>query len=146
MEISVVLLVTRLTEADHCLKSLEAQTFEGEREAVIVPSPELSARIPETGLKIRTTPEADINPAVRRNIGWRSSSAPVIAFIDDDLICDKEWLKNACSYLDVHPEISVLGGPDKLMPGASFGEEVSDYLLRTPFIGSGVIAHEGSKK
>ena len=32
-------------------------------------------------------------PAAARNLGWRSSSAELIAFTDDDCLPDKDWLK-----------------------------------------------------
>ena len=33
-------------------------------------------------------------PAVARNIGWRTTSAPVLAFLDDDCVPHPEWLES----------------------------------------------------
>lgn len=39
-------------------------------------------------------------PAAARNIGWKNASGKIIAFIDDDCIADKHWLRNGVRQLN----------------------------------------------
>ena len=73
------------------------------------------------------------------------ASGEVLAFIDDDAVADRHWLANAVTYLDAHPEVLVLGGPDPAPDDSSIAELISDTLLATPWIGSGVAAHENRR-
>lgn len=68
-----------------------------------------------------------------------------LAFIDDDAMADPRWLANACAFLDEHPEVLALGGPDPAPPDSSVGELISETLLATRWIGSGVAAHENRR-
>jgi len=45
-----------------------------------------------------------------RNRGWLSASGQYIAFLDDDALACKNWLKNLCTALD-DPEVGAAGGP-----------------------------------
>jgi glycosyltransferase involved in cell wall biosynthesis len=36
---------------------------------------------------------ANGGPAVARNVGWRASTAPIVAFVDDDVVPDPKWLE-----------------------------------------------------
>jgi glycosyltransferase involved in cell wall biosynthesis len=45
-----------------------------------------------------------------RNAGVRNSSGDIIAFIDDDCIADKDWLKNLEIPFIKDPNIGVVGG------------------------------------
>lgn len=94
---------------------------------------------------VRNVVEANRNPATRRNRAVSESSGEILAFIDDDAIASPDWLANAVAYLDVHPDVLALGGPDPAPPDSSIAELVSDTLLATPYIGSGVAAHENRR-
>jgi glycosyltransferase involved in cell wall biosynthesis len=48
----------------------------------LVPCPARALRTPSNG-----------GPAVARNIGWRATNAPVVAFADDDVVPDSKWLQ-----------------------------------------------------
>ena len=50
-----------------------------------------------------------------------------------------------CAYLDEHPDVLALGGPDPAPPDSPVAELISDTLLATPWIGSGVAAHENRR-
>src|SRR5688572_13432496 len=92
--------------------------------------------------RVRNVLEPDRNPATRRNRAVSETSAEILAFIDDDAIADSQWLANAVRFLDEHPDVLAVGGPDPAPPGSPVAELISDTLLATRWIGSGVAAHE----
>jgi len=69
----------------------------------------------------------------------------VLAFIDDDAVADSYWLANACAYLDANPDVLAVGGPDPAPPDSPISELISDTLLATRYIGSGIAAHENRR-
>ncbi|MHB1535733.1 MAG: HAD-IIIA family hydrolase, partial [Acidimicrobiales bacterium] len=46
---------------------------------------------PHDGLSIRVLRSGGRGPAAARNIGWRESSSPWVAFLDDDVVPDPRW-------------------------------------------------------
>jgi len=70
------------------------------------------------------------------------AAGEILAFIDDDAEADPCWLATAVAYLDAHPDVLALGGPDPAPDDSTNAELISDTLLATRWIGSGVIAHE----
>jgi len=91
---------------------------------------------------VRNVVEPNRNPATRRNRAVSIATGEILAFIDDDAVADPRWLATACAYLDAHPDVLALGGPDPAPDDSTNAELVSDTLLATRWIGSGVIAHE----
>jgi GT2 family glycosyltransferase len=79
------------------------------------------------------------NPAARRNRAVRRSRGEILAFLDDDAEAEPGWLAAGVRALEA---ADVAGGPDLGPAGAPYRERISDLLLATPFIGSGVPAHE----
>ena len=94
---------------------------------------------------VRNVVEANRNPATRRNRAVSVARGEILAFIDDDATADPHWLATACAYLDAHPDVLAVGGPDPAPPGSPVNELISDTLLATPWIGSGVAAHENRR-
>jgi glycosyltransferase involved in cell wall biosynthesis len=92
--------------------------------------------------RLTNVTEGNRNPATRRNRAVSVARGEVLAFIDDDAVADPRWLATACRYLDEHPDVLALGGPDPPPPDSPVAELISDTLLATPWIGSGVAAHE----
>lgn len=45
------------------------------------------------------------------NAGIRITTAPIVAFADDDVRVSTEWLASACAAFRAHPEIGYAGGP-----------------------------------
>ncbi|MGK2857565.1 MAG: glycosyltransferase [Thermoanaerobaculia bacterium] len=85
------------------------------------------------------------NPAVRRNAAAAEARGEYLAFIDDDAFAREDWLARAAAFLDDNPGVLAVGGPDPAPADSSFAELVSDTLLRTRWIGSGVAAHESRR-
>ncbi len=94
---------------------------------------------------VRNVVEPNRNPATRRNRAVSESSGEILAFIDDDAVADPHWLANAVAYLDVHRDVLALGGPDPAPEDSPVAELMSDTLLSTRWIGSGVAAHENRR-
>jgi glycosyltransferase involved in cell wall biosynthesis len=94
------------------------------------------------GTAVRNVVEPNRNPATRRNRAVSAASGEILAFIDDDAAADRHWLATACAYLDAHPDVLALGGPDPAPDDSTPAELMSDTLLATRWIGSGVLAHE----
>ena len=92
--------------------------------------------------RVRNVVEPDRNPATRRNRAVSETSAEILAFIDDDATADSGWLANAIRFFDEHPDVLAVGGPDPAPPDSTVAELISDTLLATRWIGSGVAAHE----
>ena len=110
---------------------------------LIVVSAEPLALDAET--RVRNVVERNRNPATRRNRAASVAAGEILAFIDDDAIADPRWLATACGYLDEHPDVLAIGGPDPAPPDSPVSELISDTLLATPWIGSGVAAHENRR-
>ena len=47
---------------------------------------------PALRARVRILRGAGAGPAAARNVGWRASSAPFVAFLDDDVVPDPAWL------------------------------------------------------
>jgi glycosyltransferase involved in cell wall biosynthesis len=58
-----------------------------------------------------------------RNAGITATSAPIIAFFDDDVRVDPDWIRTLKQALDDHPEVDYVGGkvlPDWETPPAAW--------------------------
>ena len=86
----------RETRLAFALEALAAQTLTRERFEVVVvradhPGPVVR---PPAGLPVRfMAAPNDSGPGEKRNLGWRSTAAPLIAFTDDDCRPAPDWLE-----------------------------------------------------
>lgn len=95
--------------------------------------------------RLRVLVVEDRNPAVRRNRAAAEARGDLLAFIDDDAFAREDWLENAAAYLEGNPETLAVGGPDPAPDDSPIPELVSDTLLATRWIGSGIAAHESRR-
>jgi hypothetical protein len=58
--------------------------------------------------KVLTGPGA--GPAAARNVGWRAARHPWVAFLDDDVLPESDWLRHLVTDLDVPPEVGGVQG------------------------------------
>ena len=86
-------------------------------------------------LALRTIrrPRAD-GPAAARNEGWRVTTAPLVAFTDDDCVADPEWLAAGLSATVAH-EGALIQGRTEPNPG--------ELHLRGPFSRTLRVTREG---
>src|SRR5687767_13784927 len=86
----------RETRLAFALDALARQTLPADRFEVVVvrgdePGPTVTA---PAGLPVRFMSVArDAGPAAKRNLGWRATSAPLVAFTDDDCRPAPDWLE-----------------------------------------------------
>ena len=129
-------------DAERAIASVLAQQAPFQFELILVSAEPLPAAFDN---RVRNVVEGNRNPATRRNRAVSVSSGEILAFIDDDAIAHPRWLATAVAYLDAHPGVLALGGPDSAPPDSTPAELMSETLLSARFIGSGVAAHEGRR-
>lgn len=130
-------------DAERAIESVLRQEASFPFELIVVSAKPLQ-HLPDDN-RLRNVIEPDRNPATRRNRAVSAGSGEILAFLDDDARADPHWLSTACDYLDRRPDVLALGGPDPAPPDSTESELISDTLLATPLIGSGVAAHEGRR-
>ena len=128
--------------AERAIASVLEQRVDFSFELLVVSAEPLPQPL-QTG--VRNVVEPNRNPATRRNRAVSESAGEILAFIDDDAIASPGWLASAVAYLDTHPYVLALGGPDPAPPDSTVAELFSETLLATPMIGSGVAAHENRR-
>jgi glycosyltransferase involved in cell wall biosynthesis len=121
-----------------CLRSLASQEGPPEFEVLVASAiePAAPAGLP---FPLAWVAVEDRNPALRRNRATCQARGAFLAFLDDDAQAEPDWLAAGARALE---RCSIAGGPDLLTPGAPYAERLSDLLLATPGIGSGIPAHE----
>jgi glycosyltransferase involved in cell wall biosynthesis len=143
LKVSVIMPVERLGgDAERAIRSILGQEAPFPFELIVVSAAPLEWPA-ET--RLRNVVEPNRNPATRRNRAASAAMGELLAFIDDDAVADPRWLANAAAFLDSHADVLALGGPDPAPPDSTVAELISDTLLATPWIGSGVAAHENRR-
>ncbi len=128
-------------DAERAIASVLEQEAPFEFELIVISAEVLKLKLPAEA-RLTNVTEGNRNPATRRNRAVSVAKGEILAFIDDDALADPRWLAAACAYLDEHRDVLALGGPDPSPPDSSVAELISDTLLATRWIGSGVAAHE----
>jgi len=123
-------------DAEQAIASVLAQQTKFSSELIVVSA----APVSKTG--VLNVVDRNRNPATRRNRGVSESTGEILAFIDDDAKADSLWLQTACDYFEQFPKVVCLGGPDPAPVDSAASELLSETLLATPYIGSGIAAHE----
>jgi glycosyltransferase involved in cell wall biosynthesis len=144
VKVTVIMPVERLGgDAERAIASVLSQEAPFPFELVVVSAAPLSlSTLPPAETRVRNVTEPNRNPATRRNRAASVATGEILAFIDDDAVAAAGWLATACAYLDAHPDVLALGGPDPAPPDSPSAELISETLLATRWIGSGVACHE----
>jgi hypothetical protein len=137
-EVSVVIASERVgTLLPECLRSLAASASAPPFEVLVASAEEPEAR--GWSFPLSWVPAASRNPGHRRNLAAARARGRALAFIDDDAAAEPGWLAAGVSALE---DAEIAGGPDPGPRDAPYAERIADLLLATPWIGSGVPAHE----
>ncbi|HYI09960.1 MAG TPA: glycosyltransferase, partial [Thermoanaerobaculia bacterium] len=143
MKVSVIMPVERLGgDAERAIASVMGQEAPFPFELILISAEPLTLA---SQTRFRNVVEPNRNPATRRNRAVSVAAGEILAFLDDDATADPRWLATACAYLDEHPDVLAVGGPDPAPPDSPVAELLSDTLLATRWIGSGVAAHENRR-
>jgi hypothetical protein len=138
--VSVVIASERVrTLLPDCLRSLAASAGAPSFEVLVASAEEPERGEPAWPFPVTWVPAASRNPGHRRNLAASKARGRALAFIDDDAVAEPGWLAAGTAALE---GAAIAGGPDPGPKGAPYAERVADLLLATPFIGSGVPAHE----
>jgi GT2 family glycosyltransferase len=139
-EVSVVIASERVrTLLPECLRSLAASQGAPSFEVLVASAEEPEARERAWSFPVAWIPAASRNPGHRRNLAAARARGRSLAFIDDDAAAEPGWLAAGAAALR---DADIAGGPDPGPRGAPYAERIADLLLATPWIGSGVPAHE----
>src|SRR5438094_5558296 len=139
IKVSVIMPVERVGgDAERAIASVLNQQAPFAFELIVVSAAALSLPFDD---RIRNVVEANRNPATRRNRAVSEARGEILAFIDDDAQAQPLWLATACAFFDVHPDVLAVGGPDPAPDDSTTAELISEPLLATPLIGSGVAWH-----
>jgi glycosyltransferase involved in cell wall biosynthesis len=142
MKVSVIMPVERLGgDAERAIASVLEQQAPFRFELIVVSA----APLPLLQTGVRNVIEPNRNPATRRNRAVSAAVGKILAFIDDDAQAAPGWLANGVAILDAQPDAVAAGGPDPAPADSPDAELVSETLLATPLIGSGVAAHENRR-
>ncbi|HYM61472.1 MAG TPA: glycosyltransferase [Thermoanaerobaculia bacterium] len=140
MKVTVIMPVERIGgDAERAIAAVLAQRAPFAFELIAVSAAPLPLLADN---RIRNVVEPDRNPATRRNRAASEARGEILAFVDDDAFADVGWLATAVAWLDEHKETLALGGPDPAPAGSPAAELISETLLATPWIGSGIVCHE----
>jgi glycosyltransferase involved in cell wall biosynthesis len=107
------------------------------------------------GLRMVREPEQGLTPARLR--GVRSTTAPWIAFMDDDCVLRPDWIAQAIRFAENHPGVGAFGGKVMLDWGIppppyvrafaySFAEQDhGDFQKKVPFVaGAGMVVNRSA--
>ena len=137
----------RAERCERLLLALAGQSLRPEEFEVVVvddaSTDDTPERVERLGTSVPYTLRSlrlDVNsgPAVARNAGWRTSSAEMIAFIDDDCVPDKDWLKAGLESMFAEPRAGVCQGRT-VPPDGYFNEpqkrwhHIQDLPSSSPF-------------
>ena len=122
-----------------CLRSLQLDAQRGGPALEVVVCSNEAPTLDGLSIPVRWAQADAGNPARRRNTAARVARGSLFAFLDDDATAEPGWVAAGVSALR---EADVAGGPDPGPHDAPYGERLSNLLLATPGIGSGVPAHE----
>lgn len=116
----------RPARAARLIRALERQTLAADRFDVVLvddcSAPDAVERLHDeigaTPLALRLE-QTRVNggPAVARNLGWRSSAAPLLAFVDDDCVPEPEWLAAGLAALHAPDRPGVVQGRTRVPDG-----------------------------
>jgi GT2 family glycosyltransferase len=99
-----------------CVRSLEKQTLR-EIEVVVVDNSGKNkvrqALTERNGLRIVTGP-ANLGFGAAVNLGWRNSTAPYLATLNDDAVAHPDWLKKLVETMDKNPQVGMCASQVRL--------------------------------
>jgi len=84
-------------------------------------------------LLVKSTFEAKPGLGRARNTGWRTASANIIAFTDDDIYVANDWVDSISAIFEENPETGFVGGPVLLYDSTDYNITVRETRERILF-------------
>jgi glycosyltransferase involved in cell wall biosynthesis len=134
--VSVIIPSKRETLLQHCLSSLEKQTYPTNMFEVIIVSPKPILNEIHSPMLVRIIVDDKANQAEARNIAEKIARGDVLAFCDDDCVLPSGWIENALKHFSDN-KVATVGGPSiPPLKYVSFREIISGLLMMS-FLGTG---------
>jgi glycosyltransferase involved in cell wall biosynthesis len=77
-------------------------------------TPEVVEKFIKAGASVRYQFEAKQGVSNARNCGIANTTSDIIAFLDDDVVAQTDWIRRIKECFDLHPEVLLVGG--KVLP------------------------------
>jgi histidinol-phosphate phosphatase family protein len=118
-----------------CLAALAAADGPAPEQVVVVDDRPAPAGPLDTGsgqdtLPLRVVPSGGAGPAAARNAGWRATSTPWVAFLDDDVRVTQDWRSRLAEDLDGLP-LQVAGVQGRIVVPVPDGRRPTDWERNT---------------
>src|SRR3989344_608307 len=84
--------------------------------------------------------EEGTNPSMNRNRGALKARGKILIFLDDDAFVDTSFLDNAANFLNLHPDVDLVGGPQLTPPQDGFFGIIGGYAISS-FFASYTMSH-----
>ncbi|MFA6316154.1 MAG: glycosyltransferase [Elusimicrobiota bacterium] len=149
LDASAIVLCSRPESLARFLESLARQeglkpaevllVLNGLRQECADVSASFTARLP--GLRILAGGGLSLGEG--RNAAAAKAMGRWLCFFDDDVVLPEGWFARLGDSLDLHPEASALGGPDRTPPGSTLFQRCVGLVLESP-LGSGPIRRHGA--
>ncbi len=82
---------------------------------------------------VRIIPTGPVSPAQKRDESLNYAKGETLAFIDDDAIPRKDWLKKAMNNFN-DPQVAAVGGPAITHPGDTVRQKASGRVYQSPLV------------
>lgn len=127
-EVSVIIPAEKENEnLKKCLEALGKQSYKNFEVLVIISKSLTSLKLPKYIQEINYNG----SPSGKRNFGVGKARGAILAFLDDDCIADKDWIKVGIKSLKL---FKAVGGAMKTPKNSSFWERASGYLAESVII------------
>ncbi len=149
IKVSVIVCTLGRTSLIDCLESVYNQNYKNLELIIVSPTQDVKKTISRfeksESINVKFVLSDKANVSIQRNMGIVEAVGDVIAFIDDDAVADKDWIKNLVAHYDEEKVVCVGG---KIIP--KFLGELSDELKKLPkeilrgFLGETLLDHENA--
>jgi len=109
----IITTYNRPTLLKKCLTSLVSQVTPHTKAEIIVIDNSLretAKKVVRHFPKVQYYAEKQLGLSFARNTGWKKAKGKYVAYIDDDSIADKNWIRSIYQQIKKRPEIQAFGG------------------------------------